>query len=282
MSVAFTRHYPFLLESDVLSLSLGFAIRDGILYDIPLKAKHHLREPGEKIILSLIATSTYGNLSETARAHGATDKQCYELLGFLNMIGAIRCVRSPTQKIRALYAQGTHLLLGTLYAPHSWRRTPAPTIVALGILRAMRPVIVATTATVSLAIAGNIVSADLALSLGAFGLLLFISSLFVHEMTHIVIARHHSAQPQLIQSGLRLGIVHRKLQPAAEVLSSLAGPLTGSAICFLAAFLALNVGLNLPALLGIIVGLFHAFSLLPWYGDGASLSKALREKRGVR
>lgn len=266
------------MESDILSLSSTFGVRNGILYDLPLKAMHHLRNPGEKIVLAIADTCTYSDLLQTAHQQGATDTQLAELIGFLNMIGAMQYRRSLRQKLRALYAIGTHAVIGTFYAPLSWRQPATPVAALLGILRATWPVAIATAGTTGLAAGGGLVSAGFVLGVGTFGLLLFGGSLFVHEMIHILIARRYAAQPQLLQRGLRIGVVHRKLGPQAEALSSIAGPMGGTAVCFTAAFLALALELHPFALLGAIVGAFHVFSLLPWYGDGASFSKALRER----
>jgi hypothetical protein len=276
VATRFTRHYPFLLESDALSLSRGFAIQKTILCDVPLKAMHHLRKPGQEVVFALLDGSTLANLQRTAQARGITGTQLNELLGFLNMAGALYCKRSLGQKVRAWRIQAMHLMLGTRYMPLSWRREATTSAVATGVLRAVWPVIAAAFGVSLLAAASGLVPAGMSFGLSSVGVVIFTASLVVHEMLHVYVARRYSAKPQVLQIGLRLGVLHRRLPPQAEALSSIAGPLGGSLACLAGGGGALALGADLHALVAGIAALFHSLGLLPWYGDGASLHKVIR------
>jgi hypothetical protein len=275
----FTRHFPFLLESDTLSLSSAFELRESMLYDMPLRAIHHLRHPGEEIIIALSEGLTMATLRNTAKYHAITDPQFNELVGFLNIIGALRCERTWQQKLLVLRTRLVHLLLGTRYQPLSWRRSATLGLTFAGILRATWMVGLASLVVSIMAATAGLASWGTVIGLNTFGNLLFVASMFGHEVAHILISRYYSAEPQLLQAGLRFGILHRKLPSNAEAQSALAGPFIGSLLCMAASCIALAVHANVYALLGGIIALFHSLSLLPWYGDGASFHKALHERR---
>ncbi|MEK7153602.1 MAG: hypothetical protein AAB834_06635, partial [Patescibacteria group bacterium] len=112
-----------------------------------------------------------------------------------------------------------------------------------------------------------------------FGMLLFVCSLYIHEITHIIIIRSQCAEPMILQAGLRFGLIHRTLLPRTEIASSLAGPGLGGLCCIGVSSLVFASHLELLALCGLVIASFHILGLLPWYGDGASLQKALQKRR---
>jgi hypothetical protein len=278
----FARHYPFLLEGDTLSLSSGFTMKGAILYDVPLKAMHHIRPPGEKIIQALREGCSCNDLRRIAKDSSVTDQQLNELLGFLNMIGGLRYTRNLAQHANAMRIKSIHLLFGTRYRPLAWRQPASPGWLLVGVLRATWPVIFASVVVGTVAASAGLLPVYTVFGLGIFGVLTFLCSLIIHELAHVSIARKYAARPHILQAGLRLGIIHRRLQPREEAQSSLAGPLAGSGVGLLAAIPAMAAGADSYALLGGAISLFHSLSLLPWYGDGISFHKALRQLRASR
>jgi len=279
VAARFARDCPFLLESDQLSLSRDFAVQKNGLADIPMGAVHQVRTPGRALLLALGNTTTYAHVADLAGRQGISDGQLCELLGFLNTIGALERRRTPAGHCRAAGMQCIHLLLGTRYVPMTWRRVPTWPTLVLGTLRATWPVTVATTAVCVLAVGGGLLSLRTGLSIGSGGIGAFIGSLFVHEVMHVVVARRSNTEPHILQLGMRLGIIHQSLQPKAEALSALAGPSAGCIVCIVAAAICSLADLDPVAIVLAAVACFHVGSLLPWYGDGASLYKALRRRR---
>jgi hypothetical protein len=268
-----------LLESDELLLSSSFVLQESVIYDIDLRAVHYIRRPGDRIILALSEGVSFEEVLKIAKMYGITDSQLGELLGFLNSIGALqRRKRMFLQQVKAARLQTLHLLLGTYYPPLAWRQRATPGNTIVSILRATWPVSAAAILVGVLSAASGLMPAQSVLSIGLFGVMLFIGSLFMHEMTHISIANSLSAMPRLLRAGMRLGVIHRKLPPDAEARSSLLGPTIGSGICLLVALVSIKLGWHGYALTAVIVASFHSLALLPWYGDGASLHKALRTK----
>jgi len=245
-----------------------------------MKAVHYVHQPGEKVVTLLADGTSFGRLELAAAKAGVSSGQLCELLGFLNSIGALGRKRQASQQFRAWSVQALHLIVAARYMPLAWRREATASFVLAGIIRATWPIALAATGLCALVVAGAFMSAGLAIALTSYGLVLFACSLLVHELAHIVLIRHQRVAAQVLQAGLRLGIIHPKLSADAEARSALAGPAAGSALCALAAFPSLLLPTDLFALLGMLIAAFHTLSLLPWYGDGASFHKALRQRRG--
>ena len=115
-----------------------------------------------------------------------------------------------------------------------------------------------------------------------FGLAAFLTSIVMHEYAHVAVLKRYAVPANILQIGVRLGIIHKKPARRVEVLSSLAGPVAGLVVCgLMTRLLAILPGKPLFVIIGCTVGLFHAASLLPFYGDGASLFSALRERKRI-
>jgi hypothetical protein len=108
--------------------------------------------------------------------------------------------------------------------------------------------------------------------------LLFVSSVVLHELAHILVLRRHAPGLALVQQGLRLGIIHPALPAQAEWQSACAGPLVGLGSCAVVAGVLGLAGQQGAAILIGLVGLFHLGSFLPSYGDGLSIRRALQRR----
>lgn len=275
------RHCPFLLESDTISLSKDFALSGTSLQDIPLGVTHRMRPSAVALLFALHEGASYRTLLRLSRVQKISDAQLDDLMGFLNAIGALERKRVPAEVFRARIIQSHHILLGVRYATLAWRRPATPLMTFLGVMRAILLVIVAVVMVATAAILAHLAPSSQVVGISAFSTFVFAGTLFIHEMIHVRIASRRYVRPRILQMGLRLGVIHRKLTPDQEALSSLSGPLAGSTISIAVASVALAFNAPLYAVAGALIALLHCLSLMPWYGDGASFHKALRERKSI-
>jgi hypothetical protein len=272
---AYSKYCPFLLESDTLSLSKEFHLQTAGLKDGTLGITHDVVSPGEHILLLLETGTELRQIQAVAIAYGIRDTQLAELFGFLNLVGALKYKRQLPGRLHASVLKLRDLCLSIFHSPFSWRRPSSLGALLLGIFRATLPLSIATLAVSFLFMYAGVP----AHSTAAVGIGLFLGSLGLHEATHIAVARHFGRKTALLQRGLRLGVIHPRLPVRGEILSALAGPLAGIVCCLAVGIVLYISGQRLLAFLCGTISLFHLSSLLPWYGDGASLRAARREAR---
>lgn len=272
---------PFLLESDRLRLGpgLAFDLRRHTLWD-ELGIEHRLRPPSGCIIYALASGCSVARVRHLASEHGIAELQISELLGFLNALGGLVRERRLRLVPVAWLTQLKHSVVSVRYSPVAWRRTASANMVLLGTVRASRPVMLAAGLVGLLAAAGGVLPPKDSCMVVCFGILLFLTSLLAHELVHVLIAKRNSAPVALLQTGMRLGVIHRPLAPRAELCSALAGPAGGLAVGVLGAAAAAWYA---PPLgwLGLAIGLFHLGGFLPWYGDSLSLRRALGRRHEI-
>lgn len=275
VTATFAANCPLLVESDVLSLSPTLQLEGNALHDQTLGAHHQLHAKAIRLLKILSESeSTYAALL-------AREKRANEVLGFLNIIGAIERKRTYNGHIQALRARLYALLTGSWPAALAHRQTYSYPALCMAIIKASAPVLLASLAVGVLAASADYIGSDRIISLFVSTSVVFVSSLFVHEAVHTLFIRHAGYQINIIRRGMRLGLLHRKLTPAYEIYSALSGPLAGAALCFVAAWLAWAYGHRLSGITLLASALCHMLSLLPWYGDGASLRTALGSHRYV-
>jgi hypothetical protein len=273
------RSCPFLLESDVLSLSPQFTLKSLQLQDSVVDVVHLIKEPGDRLLGLLSQTTTYSALINTAKQYQVSDTALRDLLGFLNRIGALQRARLWQGRVTATYKCCLHLMLGVIYSPLAYRKAATIPAVSLGILRATTPVFLAAGVVVGFSLVAGLVPARTVAITTLYWLSLFYTSVLLHELAHIRVLRQHNLSADILQANLRLGIIHAKPAPQIEIASSLSGPLVGASFCIIAAGLAWQTGAILLSLSSCVICVCHAFSLFPFYGDGMSLQKALQERK---
>jgi hypothetical protein len=275
---AFIRSCPLLLEGDLLSLS-PYLVQEGIrLRDTIVNATHTLAEPGDRFVSLLGRTTTYRQLARAAKQSRVEATTLQELLGFLNKIGALQIQRSWHGKIVATRIRCLHLLLGITYPALCRRRETTAFWVSICALRATTPVILATGVVATLSGVAGLGSPLTILLTASYWLSLFIGSVIIHELAHVLVLRRCVAT-NVLQANMRLGIIHAQPAPAIEAASSLAGPLAGIVLCVLAFSLTRWVDMALLGPTSAVIAVCHAISLLPFYGDGMSLQRALHERK---
>lgn len=274
---SFGRYCPFLLESDFISLSKPARVDNGLLVDAALGATHTIREPGQYILGALEDGTTVGNLECAGRMLKLDHGQIAELLGFLNLAGLLRRKRRPGHWATALLQQAWGICVGMHYAPLTRREHATSEALLRAIMRACVPLIVAIGCTGILIIATGI-SVISTVLLALHACVLFLCSLFIHEMLHIRVINRCGYDAVVLQRGLRLGILHTPLKPRDEIRCSLLGPAGGCLVGCMGMLAAAIAGSTAGLILAGVVVVIHILSLLPWYGDGASIRSALGEK----
>lgn len=282
LTAQFSTQCPLLIESDFLSLSSTFVLRAPLLYDTTVGAAHRIAAPGEILIAALHNGITYQDLLELADSNTLQRATVVDLIGFLNLAGALQRKRKPNSYRHALKMLLISWVMGTRFAHLSWRRVATPRHLGLGLLRASWAVIAAATSVASLAILSGLTSFKLGLGVFACSTLLFLISVYVHELGHwLFLRKQATSSSDVLQRGLRLGLLHQQLEPSQEFYSAILGPALGLIPCI--GLLAVGIVLNYPiiVIVSLVVGLVHIGSLLPWYGDGASVRYALAQMRNT-
>lgn len=269
-----------LLETDVLSLSGSFeaAGKGTRLHDLELGAVHSLHNSGSFILLAIAKTTQVKALRILASQCGIHPTQLNELLGFLNSIGALAVERRLlAHRLRAFAVRTQHMVYGGRYANQVWRRSATAHTLMPAVWRVCGPVNGAGLVATTLLVASGIVSLSTAGVGLIFGISIFTSSIYFHELAHWLVIRRAGTRAILLQHGLRLGIVHRELEPLSEIFSAVAGPVAGLSWAVAGAFGAMAAGYTELAILGYVIAAFHLASFTPGYGDGRSLTKATQQ-----
>jgi hypothetical protein len=261
-----------------VSLSQFFTEEDGKLHDKILGASHTLHGAGTLLIQALQTSVSYRQLRDTARLHKVSDLELHALLGFLNKVGGLQRKRSARWLVPSLQRVASHIALGVHYAPLCKRAHPSPTAIAIATLRATTPVILAAGVVASLSWTAGFGPFNKVFVLYASSVIVFVGGVIVHEKAHVKVLEKACVPSSILQLGMHVGIIHRSPAPATEITSALAGPITGAAFCLCAAMGAWLCGAAAAVVSSLAIAVLHLFSLLPYYGDGASLVRALRER----
>ena len=160
-----------------------------------------------------------------------------------------------------------------------WRRPARALPLFFGTLRAAWPTLaVGALVTIMLASA-NFISPASAAEVSLFCASIFIVSVYLHELGHLIVIRASSVQAVLVQRGMRLGILHPPLPSRREFIAALTGPIMGLAFCAILGLVLWELSITGFAIVALVVGGFHILSLLPGYGDGVSLFRAIAKMK---
>lgn len=275
-----TRACPFLLENDVLVLSPRFCLEGLRLRDDVVGAEHGMQAPAEKLVRLLRCGATHKALLNLAADHSVQRVQLCELLGLLNTIGGLERQRSLWANLSALAIQTGHLAFGVRYQPFGRRQPASLRHISMATWRATLPITLGCVGLSSLLVLSGWAPVAVGVTSTAYWLTLLLASITLHEYAHGMLARLAGTKTDILQLGMRLGVVHKPLPARAEVVVTIGGPLAGLAVCLLAVELAIWLRMPYAALLALTVAAFHLLSLLPFYGDGKCLYKALRNRKG--
>jgi hypothetical protein len=275
------RYCPLLLEGDILSLARFLTLQGDQLQDPTLNASHKLSRSGASLLGTLQRGSTYGELRTAARLHRISSQDFHAFLGFLNRIGGLQRKRTAGLHLQAFQMTVQHLVLGIHYPPLCRRVAPSLLFLTLTTLRATMPVILAVGIVAILWWIAGLSSVWASFDLFGGSFLVFVMSIVLHEAMHAKVLRWNGLSPHVLQLGMHIGIVHRQSVTRVEIVSAIAGPLAGMAVCTIVASVALLSQAAALSISSLIIAVLHLGSLLPYYGDGASLTKALRERNHI-
>ncbi|HYH75353.1 MAG TPA: hypothetical protein VD735_05330 [Candidatus Saccharimonadales bacterium] len=273
---------PFLLDTDVLCLAPGFTLANGHLIDSALGASHRVHGAGVYILRALEHQCTYAALMDLANRSHVSPLECHKLLSFLVSMGALRRHRPFTLQLAALQKRCLHAVVGARYASLAYRFPATAGWVAIASLKACAPLSVAILITSILVAGMGLYTPAAVASASTAGLILFIASIVVHEAAHMWRVRAYSAACSVLQSALRIAVLHPKLTARRERAIALAGPVAGIGFCGVVAGMAGVFGLSVGIGIAALLGLFHAVSLLPWTADGKivyTTGRILRQSR---
>lgn len=278
LELPFTSNCPLLLESDFLSLSPSFLVSGKKLHDVPVGAAHKLTPPADVILTALEYGITFRSLCGLADELGIHQIQLADILGFLNSAGALRRRRSVHGHLEASGQLITYAVTGVMHPGIKWRQRSSVKILLRASLRAIWPVEAALGVVCMGATIGQVVSATTSLISMAYGGFILFASVYVHELAHILSLKRTGLKIDIIQSRLRLGIIHRPTDVKTEIKATIAGPICGSLLCVLGG--VIGFALSQPVVIGAsaIVLSIHVLSLLPMYSDGAVIRAAMRRK----
>lgn len=269
---------PLLTETDTLLLSAHFMVKGRELYDTTVQASHGLQPHATNILKVLKGGITYGDLLKLGEQLRIDHSALQELLGFLNTIGALQRKRNWQGAVQAFRMYCTHALIGIVHTGLSYRTKANTKGLAIGILRAITPVILATGVVAGLAGAAGLAPPALIGIQALSWISLLYSSILIHELGHVLVLKRYGVTTHILQRGFRLGLIHTRSNPITEIHSLIAGPLCGILLCGSAVIAGLH-GDVLPLTWAGIAGMAcHMLSLLPLYGDGQSLQKALQKR----
>lgn len=263
---------PYFHPGDTLKLHPCLRVEGGAVLDTTLGIRHIFSSRAEPLLLALRGGVQYGQLRLLARAATVTDSQLIECLGLLNTIGGLQ--RKQTIRVWLL-RHGALIALtlqGLAHTPLLHRYRPTGYFVVCGILRASSPIIIGAGIVATLQYTGGLYDVSWLTICCA---VLFLVSVFAHEKAHMVALQRQKQRFIVISSPLRIGILHGLQQPRQELTTALLGPLAGVSIGLLCALGALLLGATFWLVLGAALCAVHCASLLPWYGDGKRIKKAL-------
>jgi hypothetical protein len=277
----FVAHCPLLLETDWLRLAPYLSLRDRQLADITVGAYHGLGGSAMSLLTSLAQGVQYGQLQELAHRTSVSDMQLQELLGFLNHVGGLERKRKVTACMQASWRMVSYLLLGITFSPLSHRYPCKIQYLIKASLRATTPVILAAGVVAGLDVAAGLLSPRSVHGI-ATCLLIFVGSIVLHETGHYWVIARKKKDVNVLQHGPRISLIHQKLSPLSEINSALAGPGVALGLCLAAWLMGLRLGQPVVAYGSLTIAALHVLSLVPLYGDGASLVAAIKERHCSR
>ncbi len=267
-------------ENDYLSLSPSLSVDRRKLYDHATGAKHQLHPLAEDSISRLAKGVIFHKWLIHMLEEQLTIDEIGDIIFFLNGIGAISVKRSFRDSFIIVIRRAKAQLKGFSTPALGKRSHFCLTKMLAGILAAMKILAVAAVINALLLyISGFAGWADSLIILIVFLTIILLSTLG-HEYGHALVITDSKENLYILQRGMRLSVLHRRLKPHQETRVSLAGPAVGAAT-------AIFIGCASYALLrspvylwvGSAIAISHLFSLLPIYSDGLSLKLAVSRRK---
>lgn len=266
---------PYLMDSDLLSLNTAFVVhyKKLKLYDRSIDAAHNISSRSIVIMKALQEGVKLSELYRVAHQHTISPEEIRIMLGELNYCGGLVRQRSYIHHVLAIAQIAVHSTRRVFFPLLIWRRTASISTIGSAIIRASTPLMIASLFVVALLMLSDRVPAHQVWNVSCCALFTFLLSAIVHEQAHWIFIRSKGLTASIVQQSLRVGLIHKRLEPRAEIQCALIGPLAGC----LASSAALLWPWRFSAIpfIGISLGVLHLCGLLPFYGDGKSILQAL-------
>lgn len=278
MKSNFAGYCPLLLDGDILALNPDLVVRGQRIYDGTTGALHCLRPEGEMVMNQLAQKTTFKQLRQNSTELGVHQPQLADLLGFLNLIGCIKRDRPWATRPRGVAIRIRHW---HAHKPLYKRTRASLASLAAQTLFVCWPIVLASMVVSTLMAGAGILPSRAALGMSALWSALLIISIYLHEVAHFAVLRAEDIPADTIRHGMRIGLLHRSLDPATEIFLALAGPVSGAACSALGFIVCRAFDLAVSPAIFVVIALLHLCSLLPWYGDGVNLRFAFTARRSV-
>ncbi len=257
-----------------MSLSNEFILTKYYLVDVTLDANHQINKQAYRALKLLRSSISY---SSWLAKSGLKDEQLAEVLSFLNHTGALRVKRGWAGAIKQELSRVLWIFQGMRLPKLSYRRPGGLRSVTVATLRATGWIWLSWPILLLLANGSGLFAMAKFIAITGASLVMILISLIVHEYFHVLIATWSGRRSSVLQQGLRLGVVHPELPPRKELFSALLCPLLGGLTAIAFGRAGGLIDSAIPTY-GILIGLTHAASWLPWYGDGLTLVKIGRSR----
>lgn len=272
---------PLLLQSDMIRLHHTLQITNIAVVDTVLGVTHQALPTAVPLLQILKRGTTYRELLLIAHRNGCSTAQLRELIGFLQISGGIERYRQLHTWPEAILSSIRSGCMGLRDSALAHRYKASPIGLLLSVI----------TATQSVSLLGAVVmvllselqqwNGSFCAYVYAYSLSLFIGSIYVHEVGHLIVLRKYRAPAVIVRQGFRIGILHQRLSAQKELRIGFTGPISGILTCLTSAVICAIFGERLFAGISLTIACLHLCALLPWYGDGKSIRIACSEKRKV-
>jgi len=268
LTSAFQLSGGILLDDDCISLYRDLVLTGQALEDRTVSARHELHPLAAKAIANLASEPVRAKTwIDGMLGSGMTESNVLEVIRFVNQIGGLVVRRGLRSTLDMAVRQITLAKLGGRGTARVYRAPAGVRGIASAVGRASAPLFATAPVTLSLANVAHVISLQQT-ELAVAVLVTLLLSMVAHELGHVLTIKHFRCDACVIQRGLRLGIIHRKMKRREELMTSLMGPMVGAVSC-----LAMTAVFHMNgfAEFGLAAAILHLLSLLPWYGDGRAL-----------
>ncbi len=263
--------------SDILSLPGSLRINSSYLLDDIVGARHQL-DPRVAQLLASISVISVAELFKKAPAFNLSNSDIAEILIFLNSISGLDVRRRWLLKLKMAASYYWSWVVGVKIVQLASRYPATYGRLAKTAVWSVVPVAMASVTSSALLFAAGFISLPGAVNIAGIFIVILVLSLFFHEAAHLFMARRAGVPSVITRRGLRIGILHCRLNWRSETASALAGSLAGLAVSVLVGLIMLPIS-SFAFFIGILVGLFNVISLLPFYGDGRALRQAWSNRK---
>ena len=266
-----TQTLGLITDKDVLSLAVGLRlVGSSTLVDEPAGARHKLSAKAHNALKNLRQPIA---VRDWQRRSGLSDQQAMQLILFLDSIAGLSIKRKVASKLRLMFLRFKLMLGGIKLTTGACRFEGNYWGITLAVARALTPVSLTLVAVLTLGYLGGVFGLSFAIAQILMLVTVLVTTL-LHESVHLYFARRVNLPAVVIARRVRVGVLHPMLPPNIELVSALLGPISGIIFSSIIA-IVLHLFNYSEVMVGFtgIVAVFHVFSWVPEYGDGATIKR---------